>query len=75
MRCHCGIIRDMDEQAILEKLRQDRGCYPAVAAATGIKYTTLTKIACGKTKRPYGRTMQALEMYYSKQGSSRDGCQ
>lgn len=67
MRCHCGIIRHMDEQSILEKLRQDRGAYPAVAAATGIKYTTLTKIAGGKTKRPYGRTMRALEAYYSRQ--------
>ena len=55
----------MDAQALIERLRQDRGDYPTIAVATGIKYTTLTKIAAGKTKAPYGRTLKALERYYA----------
>ena len=57
----------MTTDELIAKLREDRGEYPKVAAATGIKYTTLTKIAAGQTKEPYGRTIKALERYYEKQ--------
>ena len=57
----------MDTATLLDKLRQDRGSYPAIAAATGIKYTTLSKFAAGAIKRPYGRTLKALAAYYEAQ--------
>lgn len=56
----------MDAPALIAKLQEDRGSYPAISAATGIKYTTLTKIAAGHVKKPYGRTLKALAAYYGR---------
>ena len=55
----------MDENAIIERLLKDRGEYPAVARESGVNYQTIIKIATGATKRPYGRTLVALERYYA----------
>lgn len=57
-----------EERAIISRLALDRGEYVKIARATGIKYTTLTKLACGQTKRPYGRTLKALQAYYAARG-------
>lgn len=60
------MIVGMDADTLIAKLKEDRGSYPAISRATGIKYATLTKIAAGQVKRPYGRTLKALDAYYNK---------
>lgn len=68
MDCNGG----MELHDLLTRLRSDRGSYPTIAAGSGIKYTTLTKIACGKTKAPWGRTIKALQAYYAAQDAKPD---
>ena len=65
----CNVCMELPD--LLTRLRSDRGSYPAIAAASGVKYTTLTKIACGQTKAPWGRTIKALEAYYAAQDAAK----
>ena len=60
----------MTDSEIIERLRHDRGLYPRIAKESGVKYTTLTKIACGQVKRRYRQTLDRIAAYYAKAGAA-----
>lgn len=57
---------DVTDDELLERIKHDRGLYPQIARESGVKYTTLTKIACGQVKRPYRQTLDRIAAYYAR---------
>lgn len=57
----------MDIETLRTKLAEDRGGYHVIARATGVCHGSLVKFATGFTKRPFGKTLKALQKYYADQ--------
>ena len=49
---------------VLAELDRRRGHWPEIAAASGVAYHTLTKIAYGKIREPGTSKIEALAKYF-----------
>jgi predicted transcriptional regulator len=54
--------------SLIERLQSAKRTWRVVSQATGVPYSTLTKVAQGKTRNPRVSTVEALERYF--EGSS-----
>lgn len=58
------MAREKMLDAVLRRLAESRGTWPAIADGSGIPYQTITKIACGVHSDPRISTVQKLFDYF-----------